>query len=142
MGLDPLRSLQSFYIIHGTAAMYARAMHALVLKHGHEVWVGESSDQAVTVYGKRKGSDNVTESTWTIQRATQAGYTSNKKYQTNPQEMLTAKALTEVCRRVAPDVLMGIPTVEETQLDNVGKPQPRHRPIEIDIDVEEEGGSK
>ena len=63
--------------------------------------------------------DGATEtSTWTIDRAKKAGYTTNKKYATDPQAMLFAKATAEVCRKIAPHILLGIQySYEELQID-------------------------
>jgi outer membrane biosynthesis protein TonB len=146
LGLTPIQSLQQIFVVHGTPAIYARTMVALVMSHGHSVWTTESSDTSVTVHARRaddqrSGIDNVTTSTWTIERAAQAGYVptptegsqrrpgvqsdwvtvtksyngrnttsivGNMKYITDPQAMLYAKAAAEVCRKIAPDILLGI----------------------------------
>lgn len=118
LGLSPLASLRSIYVIHGTPSMYAKTMVALVQSKGHEVWTESTSDAAVTVCGRRRGSDKVERAEWKIDRARKAGYTSNQKYASNPQEMLYAKAASEVCKKIASDVLLGIPfTVEDIELD-------------------------
>lgn len=117
LGLSPLAALRSIYVVHGTPALYARAMVALALGHGHEIWTEETTDAKVVVCGRRRGLDKVERSEWTIQRATKAGYTSNKKYGTNPQEMLYSKAAAEIARKIAPDVLAGMPySVEDIEL--------------------------
>lgn len=117
LGLSPIAALRSIYLVHGTPAMYARAMVALALAHGHEVWTEKSTDTEVIVHGRRKGTDHIEKSLWTIARARQAGYTNNKKYQSNPQEMLYAKAAAEIARKVAADVLAGVPySVEDLEL--------------------------
>lgn len=122
LGLSPLASLRSFYVVHGTPALYARAMVALVLSAGHEVWTEKSTDAEVIVCGQRKGSNHVERSSWTTGRASKAGYTSNKKYQTQPQEMLYSKAAAEISKKVGPDVLAGIAySVEDLELDQVGE---------------------
>jgi len=108
LGLTPIQSMQQIFVVHNTPAIYARTMVALVTARGHEVWEAESTPESVTVCGRRRGSDVVTQSTWTYERARRAGYTSNKKYDTDPQAMLYAKAATEVCRKMAPDILLGI----------------------------------
>ena len=119
VGLSPLAALRSIYVVHGTPAFYARTMVALALSHGHEIWTSESSDSKVTVQGRRKGTDNIESVTWTIQRAQKAGYTSNKKYSTNPQEMLYSKASAEVARKIAADVLAGMPySVEDLEMES------------------------
>lgn len=117
LGLDPMQSVRQIYVVHGQAALYARAMSALVLGAGHEVWTVESTDASVTVAGRRRGSEAVEHSTWTYDRANRAGYTSNAKYKTDPQAMLYSKALSEVCRKIAPDVLSGVYSVEEMQME-------------------------
>jgi hypothetical protein len=118
LGLSPLAALRSIYVVHGTPAMYSRTMVALAQGRGHAVWTEESTPAKVTVCAKRRGSEHVERATWTIDRARKAGYTSNTKYQSNPEEMLYAKAAAEVCRKVAADVLAGVPySVEDLELE-------------------------
>jgi hypothetical protein len=118
LGLSPLSALRSIYIISGTPALYARTMVALAMSHGHEVWTESSTDREVVVCGKRRGSEHVERVAWTIDRARKAGYTNNKKYDSDPQAMLWAKAAGEVARKIAPDVLSGVPySVEDLELE-------------------------
>ena len=119
LGLDPIASLRGLYNVHGSVAMYAQLAVSIVLRDQHDVWVVESTDQAVTVAGRRNGwpEDRTFTATWTYDRARKAGYTGNKKYDTDPIAMLTAKAQMEVCRRIAPDSLAGIYSVEELELE-------------------------
>jgi hypothetical protein len=118
LGLKPLASLRSIYIISGTPAMYARTMVALVMSQGHQVWTESSTDREVIVCGKRRGSDHEERAVWNIDRARKAGYTNNKKYESDPQAMLYAKAAGEVARKIAPDVLAGVPfSVEDLELE-------------------------
>jgi hypothetical protein len=118
LGLSPLAALRSIYSVHGTPALYARTMVALVQAHGHEVWTELDTPSKVIVQGRRRGSDKVESSEWTLDRARKAGYTSNKKYETNPQEMLYSKAAATVCRKIGADVLAAIPySVEDLELE-------------------------
>jgi hypothetical protein len=118
LGLSPLAALRSIYVIHGQPSMYTRTMVALAQSHGHNIWTDESTETRVTVSGQRRGSSKVETSTWTIARAKKAGYTSNKKYDSNPQEMLYAKAAGEVARKIAADVLAGVGmSVEDIELE-------------------------
>ena len=117
IGLTPTQALQSVHVISGKPGLYARAMVALLLSRGHEVWTVEKSAAKVTVAGRRKGSAHVHEETWTTARAQKAGYTSNKKYSTDPEAMLYARAASDVCRQVAPDALAGLAySAEELEL--------------------------
>lgn len=123
LGLDPMNSIQNIFVVHGRPAMYARTMVALVLAAGHEVRRVEATEQRVVYRGRRKGETEWTEVEWTIARASKAGYTGNKKYQTDPIAMLTAKCQSEIARVIAPDVLTGIAatSVEEVQLEDLGE---------------------
>lgn len=118
LGMDPLNALQNLFVVRGRPGMYARTMHSLVLRAGHEVYRAAATEQAVTVRARRRGESQWQEFTWTMDRAKKAGYVGNQKYQTDPMGMLSAKALAEACRTIAPDVLTGIAatTVEEIQL--------------------------
>lgn len=122
LGLDPIQSLQQIFVVHGSPAIYARTAVALVKKHGVIVETVSSDNTAVTVRATDPRTGQVETATWDIDRAELAGYTSNTKYKTNPQEMLYAKAAMECCRKVAPDVLLGVPYSRE-ELDLEAAPQ-------------------
>ena len=131
LGLTPIQSLQQIFVVHGTPAIYARTMVALLKRRGYRIWTESSTDESVTVMGQ--APDGTAEaSTWTIERATRAGYVptideqtgkyktnrngnliGNEKYLTDPQAMLYAKAAAEVCRKLAPEVLLGISVDDE-----------------------------
>lgn len=118
IGFTPTQALRSIYVIGGTPALYSRAQVAIVLSHGHEIWTVEDGPGKVTVSGRRRGTKHVETVTWTTARAQTAGYTSNKKYNTDSQAMLYARAAGDVARRIAPDVLAGCPySVEELEMD-------------------------
>lgn len=123
VGYDPFQAVQQMFIVHGSPAMYARSMVALVKSHGHKVDQVEASAESVTVRARHRDETEYQEFTWTLARAERAGYTSNPKYRTNPQEMLYAKAATEACRRMFPEVLSGISpySVEESELEDLGE---------------------
>ena len=124
IGFTPTQALQNIYVISGKPSMYARSMVALVLHHGHEVWTVEKSPGKVTVAGRRKGSSHTIEETWTTARAEKAGYTNNKKYTTDPEAMLYARAASDVCRQIAPDALAGLAySVEELEVADTEQTQ-------------------
>lgn len=119
LGFDPMQSVKAIYVVNGNAALYAAGMAAVVRRDGHELRDVEVSDTSVTVAGRRAGTTEWVQRTWTIDRAKTAGYASNKRYETNPQQMLHAKATSEVCRVIAPDSLAGVYSVEERQLEYI-----------------------
>ena len=122
LGLNPIQSLQQVMVINGKPGLEARTMVALLKARGYRFTTVESSDTTVTVQADSPRGESE-QSTWTLERAKKAGYVTNKLYQSNPQAMLYAKAAAEVCRRIAPDALLGMPySVEEMRLDNIGAP--------------------
>ena len=126
LGLNPIQSLQHIFVVHGTPAIYARTAVALLKRHGIKFRTIEESPTCVTILAER--GDEIEESTWTLERATKAGFTNNKKYSTEPQQMLYAKAAMEVSRRIAPDILLGIAySTEEMELS---ESQQSSRPVQ------------
>ncbi|WP_054812084.1 hypothetical protein [Nocardia arizonensis] len=135
LGLNPLQALQQVFVVHGTPAIYARTMVALLKNRGFRFRTVESGPTRVVFVGTSPDGVESEPSTWTIERADKAGYIpkvdpgtgeyavnkngnliGNEKYITEPENMLWAKAAAEVCRRLAPDVLLGISrTVEDIE---------------------------
>jgi len=123
VGLSPLASLRAFDVIQGVAAPRALTIRAIVQSHGHEMHVVESSPTKVVMRGRRKGEDAWQEAVWTIERAQQLGLTGKQQWKAQPETMLTARATTDLGRRIAADALLGIGlSVEEVRdsgpLDN------------------------
>jgi hypothetical protein len=128
LNLQPMASLRSIDVIQGTPAMRALLMRALVQSAGHDVWTEKESASEVVVCGRRHGSDKTEKSTWTIGRAQQLGLTGKDNWKKQPQAMLVARATAEVCRRVAADVLLGLPyAVEELDGDTAEVAEPPKR---------------
>jgi hypothetical protein len=116
IGLSAMQAAQNVFVIHGKPAVYARTMAAQVRAAGYVIEEVEASDEKVVWKGLRDGTWAYSE--WQMQRAVTAGYTSNERYQKNPQEMLRAKAIAEVCRIKFQDVLLGMAySIEELQLE-------------------------
>jgi len=131
VGFTPTQALQNLYVIGGKPALYARPMVAIVQAAGHEVWTEDKTDELVTVAGRRRGTPHIIRETWTLARAQRAGYTNNKKYQTDPQAMLYARAASDVCRQIAADALAGMAySVEELQLEHVEATAARPRGLD------------
>lgn len=174
VGLSPAQSLQRVVVIHGMPSLEARTMVGLLQARGYQVSVHKIEDTFATVwgwypdspkvfgtdpedkdtYGKRLNPDST--STWTIERALQAGYVptinpstgkyrtnssgkliGNEKYITDPQAMLKAKGQAEVSRDLAPEVLMGIQyATEDLQSESwdgtIAVQRPRPEAVTVD----------
>jgi hypothetical protein len=114
VGYDPLVALASIFVVRGRPGMYAEAMLALVKGAGHEIVLEDITDSRCAMRGRRKGEESWQRFTFTMERARKAGYDKqNPKYNHDPQSMLYARCASITCRSIAPDVLKGVPAVEE-----------------------------
>lgn len=141
LGLNPIQSLQRVIPIHGMPSIEGRTMMALLKSRGYRFnWIEKTDSRCVLEGWSPDGSDHEV-SEWTIERATLAEYVptkdangkwktnangkllGNMKYITDPQAMLKAKCQAEVCRDLAPEILMGIShTTEELESENWAGP--------------------
>lgn len=108
VGIGPMQALAKIHVIEGRPAMSSELMRALVLAHGHDLWIEEKSATKVTVCGQRAGSDHVTRITWTMDDAKRANLAGKQVWRSYPRAMLMARATAELVRDVFPDVLGGI----------------------------------
>lgn len=125
MGMQPLASLRSIDLIQGTPAMRAHTLRALVQAQGHDVWLDEATNTRAIVCGRRKGSDQVQRSVWTMDRAKALGLSGKDNWRKQPQAMLVARATAEVCRLVASDAILGIPYAVEELGDDEPEATPK-----------------
>lgn len=110
MGMQPMAALRAMDIISNTPAFRALTLRALVISHGHEMWTeGDPTETRAVVCGRRKGSDKVERSVWTIERARKMGLAEKAEWRRQPGTMLHSRATSEVARRVAPDVILAMP---------------------------------
>lgn len=118
VGLGPMTSLTQTHVIEGKPAMSAEAMRALVFASGHELVIEESTGAICRMRGRRAGSEHWTTIEWSIDMARAAGVTGKQVWKSYPRQMLQARATTELCRLVFPDVIHGFRSIEE--LDDAG----------------------
>lgn len=137
LGLPPLTALAMTNPIKGKPTISAEAMRALALQAGHEIVVTESSTSRVVIKGRRRGSEDWTSVSWTLEDARLAGLLrkSQSGSPTNwdrfPRQMLLARASTELCRIAFPDVIHGMRSAEEMidEIDQVTELQAETPPM-------------
>ena len=118
LGLSAVQSAQNIFIVRGKPAIYSTTMAAVIRRAGFVMEEVEATDERVVWKALR--DDTWAFSEWSMERAKQAGYTSNKLYQTNPVAMLRAKCIAELARIKFQDCITGLSqSIEELQLDNV-----------------------
>lgn len=109
LGVGPMQALQGINVIRGKPSPSSELMRALVFRAGHSIAVLTSDGQKCRVVGKRKGEQNGTVIEWTIEMARAAGLPeSNPTWRRYPRAMLLARATSELCRVVFPDVVKGL----------------------------------
>lgn len=108
LGIPPMRALQLFDVIDGRVSPRAELMTALATRAGHKI-EGEADEQKATARGERGDNGAKMEVTFTIEEAEKAGLLAKKgqvwtKYRS---DMLWARAVSRLVRRLCPDVLGG-----------------------------------
>lgn len=122
VGFGVTTSLSYIQVINGKAGLSAEAMVALCRKAGHSI-SGKSTATEAHVVGKRSDTGDEMEVTWTIDMAKRAGLGSDtwRKY---PEAMLWARAVSQLCRSLFPDVIMGLSYTPEELNDFTPGPTP------------------
>lgn len=118
LGLGPLQSLAKIDIIDGRPAPKAELARALVLAAGHEIVVSDLTATKCTVRGRRRGSDEWTSVTWTLDDAKRAGLDGKQNWRKWPRQMLAARATAELARLVFADCLGGVSLFAEELEDD------------------------
>ena len=108
LGLGPMQSLNSIHVIEGRTAMSPELMRAMVARHGHRIDVVENSATACEVKGIRSDTGSTATVRWTMEDAKLAGLSGKNNWKTYPRAMLLARATSELCRIVFPDVIAGL----------------------------------
>lgn len=127
LGVHPLAALNGVHVIEGKPTISPGLMSGVVRAAGHRlrVKVEGSGDSLVATATLIRADDPEFpfEARWTMQRATAAGLTGKQNWRKYPEAMLKARAIAEVCREAAEDVLMGV----------------KYTPEELDAEVTAEG---
>ncbi len=113
VGFAPMTALTMIHVIEGRPGMYAEGMRALVLSAGHELVVEEATSAQCRMRGRRRGSSVWTPLVWTIDDARRAGLLNRDGWKKYPRAMLVARATTDLCRMLFPDVIHGFRSLEE-----------------------------
>ncbi len=122
LGLGPMQSLRGIHVIDGKPAMSADLIAGLALARvpGSTLRVVESTNLVCRVEAAREGH-KVTPFSFSMDDAKAAGLTGKDVWRKYPRAMLRARCLTEACRAVFPDVVMGLYSPEELEDSSPGK---------------------
>ena len=119
MRADPFMVLQNLYVVHGRPGFSAQFLIAMANDRGVFEGpimyrsTGAGDKLSVTAYAKSAGNGEEVTATASMAMAKAEGWTSNSKYKTMPEHMLRYRSATFLIRTYAPQVTMGLQTVEE-----------------------------
>ena len=112
-GWDATMSMRSFHIIEGQPTLKPEIQVALVRQAGHSISVKKSAVDEVILVGRRSDTGDTAEVSYTIEDAKRANLVGKGNWKTYPEDMLFARAVSRMCRRLFQDVLLGCAYVPE-----------------------------
>ena len=117
LGLKPIEAINSINVIQGKPALSAELMGAMVRRAGHKLRITctKNPPTATATLIRKDDPDSPFTVTWDEKAAARAGlWMSTPSWQKYPDQMMRARAITEVCRMGAADALSGfVYTAEE-----------------------------
>jgi len=118
MGFGPMTSLQRVVVIQGKPTVDAQGMVSLIRQAGHSL-SGDVSAESATVTGKRCDTGDSMTITWTMDDARKADLLGKDNWKKFPADMLWARAVSQIGRRLFADVLLGVSYTPEEMADSV-----------------------
>lgn len=106
LGWDVTVSMRYVHVIDGKPSVSPEGMLALVRRAGHSV-TGKADATGATVTGRRADTGDSMSFTFTLDDADRAGLLNKTNWQNYPQSMCWARALSQLCRMLFSDVLLG-----------------------------------
>jgi hypothetical protein len=112
LGIGPMQSLKSIYMVQGVPSLSAEYKRARALAAGHEISIDETNSTRCIIRGRRAGTDRWVTITWNMDMAKRAKLAGKDIWQAYPQRMLQARASGELCDLLFPDASLGLATTE------------------------------
>jgi hypothetical protein len=107
LGMDLIIALQSINVIEGKPSLNASAWSALIRSRGHSIEATEHTAEVCTLKGKRKDNGDEATATFSMADARLARLAHKDNWQKSPKDMLFARALTALGRRLFSDIAVG-----------------------------------
>jgi hypothetical protein len=106
LGIKPMMALNGgLWNIQGKIEISARLMNSMIRRAGHSIIVKEINSQKCVLEGKRADSGDTFTAQFTIEEAQRAGLTSRDVWRKYTEDMLYARAMSRLARRLFPDVI-------------------------------------
>lgn len=132
LGIKPTIALNGgIWNIQGKIEISARLMTSMIRRAGHSLTIKESSATTCTILGKRCDNSDEHEVTFTIEHAQKAGLAGRDVWKKYPEDMLYARCLSRLARRLYPDII-GVAYVEGEIRDEQIKPE-NLQPSDVEV---------
>lgn len=106
LGVPPMLSLNGgINCINGKVELSARLMGNMIRQRGHSFTTKVLNKEQCVLIGKRCDNGDTMEATFTWQDAKEAGLTGKAVWKSYTEDMLYARALSRLARRLFPDVI-------------------------------------
>lgn len=115
LGIPDTYALRNIHVVKGKPVCSSELLLALVRRtYGPgAIRVGKTSNTSCTVQYREQGWDGISEYTFTIEDAKQAGVASSNTWRSYPAAMLRARCISAVVRFAFPEAIAGLYTPEE-----------------------------
>lgn len=107
LGLSPMQAIQGIYVVKGKAQLSAQLWLALARRAGHQVVVKDHTVTSCTVEITRGDTGDKHAETFTIEDAQRAKLAAKDIWQQYPKRMLLARAISDCCRFICPEIALG-----------------------------------
>lgn len=110
IGLAPIQAMQGIAVINGKATLTSDVMAGLIRRAGHKLRITEDVEhqQVTAVLIRKDDPDFQFTATWNVAKAQQAGLWGSGAWVKYPLQMMRARAISEVARQGASEVLYGM----------------------------------
>jgi hypothetical protein len=123
LGVSPMLALNGgIWNIQGKIEISARLMNSLIRRAGHSLEIKECNNKVCILKGKRADNGDTAEASFTIEEAQLAGLSNRDVWKKYTQDMLYARAMSRLARRLFSDVI-GTAYVEGEIRDTIEKPE-------------------
>ena len=113
LDLAPMAAIQGITVTKGKPTASAALMAGLVRRAGHILRVTGNDKRAECTIIRADDPEFEFKTIWTIERAKQAGLTSNQTWSKYPDAMLKARAISECARNACSEILAGVQYTSE-----------------------------
>jgi hypothetical protein len=117
MGIGPMQALRQIHMIDGRPAFSADLMMAKMRAGGVTILESSVADGRAYIKAKRKDTGEEAEVEWTTADAEKAGLLSKRNWKTYPDDMLWARVVGRLARRLGSDLLGGLVYAKEEMED-------------------------